>query len=58
MPSYYSKEMLDHENEEAVAAKERLAVWCGTVTYNNLIHLGYKADLEDCIETYRRHIEC
>lgn len=53
MPSYYPKEMLDHENEEAIAAKERLAVWCGTITYNNLIHLGHEANLEDCIEAYR-----
>lgn len=56
MPSYYSKEMLDHENKEAMVAKQRLAVWCGTGTYNNLKHLGYEANLEDCIESYRRFI--
>lgn len=53
MPSYYPKDMLDYEYEESLAAKERLAVWCGTSTYNNLKHLGREANLEDCIAAYR-----
>ena len=53
MPSYYPKGMLDYEYKESLAAKERLAVWCGTVTYNNLIHLRHEANLEVCIEAYR-----
>lgn len=56
MPAYYSTELLDEMETEAIAAQERLAIWCGTVTYNNMLHLG-KSDytLKQHIDAYRKY---
>ena len=53
MPAYYPPDVLDEMYEDAIAARERMCVWMGTQTYNNMKHLGHDADLEKCIEAYR-----
>lgn len=56
MPAYYSPELLEEMTEEAIATTERLAIWCGTTAYNNMLHLGKSEyTLEQCIEAYRKH---
>ena len=58
MATYYSPELLDEMREEATEATERLAVFCGTITYNNMLHLGKSEyTLEQCIEAYRKGFE-
>lgn len=39
MPAYYSGEMLDAMDREAVAARERTADWMARKTMNNMLHL-------------------